>query len=76
MGVTEPSICAWCGGSFQASRRGGSAQRFCSPGHRWAYWSAARRWVAKAVDAGLISIQDLKVAETSVHAVSSLLERG
>lgn len=60
--------CAWCGALLASGRRRGSARRFCTTGHRQAYWAAARRWVARAIESGLISVQDLKATRTGVHA--------
>jgi len=36
----------------------GSAQ----PGHRQAFWIAARRWTMRAVEAGLLNVDCLKVS--------------
>ena len=61
----EPSSgtthCLWCGRAFTPRSTGGSPQRFCSSGHRQAFWVAARRWIMKAVQAGLLSTECLKV---------------
>jgi hypothetical protein len=53
--------CLWCGRAFAARKTGGSPQRFCSTGHRQAFWIAARRWTMRAVEAGLINVDCLKV---------------
>ena len=53
--------CLWCGGAFTPRTSGGSPQKFCSTGHRQAFWIAARRWTMKAVEAGLINVENLKV---------------
>jgi hypothetical protein len=60
--MNEPSAvnCVWCGRPFRPRRTGGSAQRFCSTGHRRAFWIAARRWTMRAIEAGLISVDCLK----------------
>jgi hypothetical protein len=52
--------CFWCGRPFTPRRTGGSAQKFCSTGHRNAFWLGARRWAMRAVEAGLISVEVLK----------------
>src|SRR5690242_1451820 len=61
----EPSSgtahCLWCQRAFTPRSTGGSPQRFCSTGHRQAFWVAARRWIMKAVRVGLISVENLKV---------------
>src|SRR4051812_40197404 len=41
---TKP-VCLWCGRAFTPRTSGGSPQRFCSTGHRQAFWVAARRWI-------------------------------
>jgi hypothetical protein len=41
-------------------RRGGSPQRFCSTEHRSLFWSALRRWGARAVAAGILTIADIR----------------
>jgi hypothetical protein len=60
--------CIWCRGSFTPRGTGGSAQKFCSAGHRQAFWLAARRWTMRAIEAGLLSVECLKPTEASVHA--------
>jgi len=65
---TPNPCCLWCGRAFRPRATGGSAQKFCSTGHRQEFWIAARRWTMKAIDAGLISVDCLKAARTSVHA--------
>ena len=61
----EPSSgnahCLWCRRAFTPRSTGGSPQRFCSTGHRQAFWIAARRWTMRAVEAGLINVDCLKV---------------
>src|SRR5438477_12863236 len=44
--------CLWCGRVYRARTTGGSAQRFCSTEHRKAFWTAARRWTMRAIEAG------------------------
>jgi SOS response associated peptidase (SRAP) len=63
-----PASCIWCGRSFALRRTGGSAQKFCSTVHRQAFWTAARRWTIRAIEAGLLSIDSLKAAQSSVQA--------
>jgi hypothetical protein len=60
--------CLWCGGIFTQRTTGGSAQKFCCAAHRQQFWIAARRWTMRAIDAGLLSIDCVKAAQTSVHA--------
>jgi hypothetical protein len=58
---SESAHCLWCGRAFTPRTSGGSPQRFCSTGHRQAFWVAARRWIMKAIHAGLLSTECLKV---------------
>ena len=51
--------CSWCGQDLQ-ERRGGSPQRFCSTEHRLLFWSTLRRWGARAVAAGILTIADIR----------------
>jgi hypothetical protein len=51
--------CSWCGQDLQ-DRRGGSPQRFCSTEHRSLFWSTLRRWGARAVAAGILTIADIR----------------
>lgn len=60
--------CLWCGRAFTRRATGGSAQKFCSTGHRQTFWIAARRWTLMAIDAGLLSVECLKAIQSSVHA--------
>jgi len=60
--------CLWCGRAFKPRATGGSAQKFCSTGHRQEFWIAARRWTMTAIDAGLLSVDSLKASHRSVHA--------
>ena len=55
------SHCLWCGRAYTPRKTGGSPQQFCSTGHRQAFWVAARRWTMRAVEAGLINVECLKM---------------
>jgi hypothetical protein len=65
--------CLWCDRTFSPRMTGGSAQRFCSTGHRQQFWIAARRWTMRAIEVGLLSVDCLKASHTSVHAVRGAL---
>lgn len=67
--VALSTRCLWCGRAFAPRATGGSAQKFCSTGHRQEFWIAARRWTMRAIDAGLLSVDCLKASHTSVHAL-------
>lgn len=71
----EKAHCLWCGRAFTARATGGSAQKFCSTEHRKAFWTAARRWTMRAIDAGLLSVDCLKAPQTSVHADGGAFRR-
>jgi hypothetical protein len=52
-------ICDWCDRSFRP-RRGGSPQRFCGTKCRMAFWAELRRWGERALDAGVLTIDDIR----------------
>jgi hypothetical protein len=54
-----PHACLWCTSSFEP-RRSGSPQRFCGTKCRTKFWSALRRWGDRAIDAGILSVADVK----------------
>ena len=59
--ASDPSCaCAWCGTVFEPRTDGGTAQRFCKPACRRAFDQASRAWVRQQVDAGRLSIADLR----------------
>lgn len=62
------ATCLWCGRGFRRRATGGSSQKFCSAGHRDAFWTAARRWTMRAIETGLLSVDCLKAAQGSMHA--------
>jgi hypothetical protein len=64
----------WCGRAFRPRVTGGSAQKFCTSGHRQAFWDAARRWTMRAVETGLLSVDCLKANQTSVYAARGVFQ--
>jgi hypothetical protein len=52
------------------SRRG-SARKFCSANHRYAFSAALRRYGLAQLDAGYITVDTLKGGQQSVHALSA-----
>jgi hypothetical protein len=54
------AICIWCGKEFVRRHSGGSAQKFCRPEHRNAFWATARRWAERAIGAGVMTVADLR----------------
>jgi hypothetical protein len=63
------ACCPWCGRQFELRSSGGSDQRFCRAACRQAFWTAARRWIGRALEAGLLSPEVLKGSQSSAHAV-------
>lgn len=59
--------CQWCGSAFIPARKGNQEKRFCSAACRQAFWSAARRWIAMALDTGLLTVANLKRGVAAVH---------
>ena len=55
-----PPTCPWCGEPFEPVKRGAHVKRFCSAGCKHAFESAARRYAHAMVEAGLLSIGELK----------------
>lgn len=47
--------CLWCGRQFEPRKDGGKRQRFCCSDHRRAFHRAAARWMADAIETGLVS---------------------
>ena len=52
------ALCEWCERPFRR-HRGGSPQRFCGAKCRMAFWSALRRWGERAIEAGVLTIDDI-----------------
>jgi len=61
--------CLWCGTAFQPRTDGGTAQRFCTPACRRAFDQVSRAWVRRQVDAGLLSIADLRDSPGTARAL-------
>ena len=59
-GSANSRNCDWCGESFHARANGGSTQRFCSPRHRHAYTSNARRYAELLVRRGEVTVPEMK----------------
>jgi hypothetical protein len=54
------ATCAWCPSSFKPRPAGGSPQRFCSTRCRQRFHTAARRWAIVAIEAGVLTADDLR----------------
>jgi hypothetical protein len=73
--MSDALYCSWCDRPFRLRRTGGTPKKFCSPAHRNAFHTAARKWAEKAVADGRITLDDLKRdpgACTLLPAASSL----
>ena len=67
--------CLWCQAVMPTTRRQrGSAPKFCSPGHRVAFWTALRRHALANFEAGVLTVEMLKDGVQSVHALSGQAE--
>ena len=58
--MTTSASCGWCGRSFTPRRLGSSTQKFCCRSCRYDLHTAARRWGIAALDAGLLTVEDLR----------------
>ena len=59
------ATCPWCQRAFEPVKRGAHAKRFCLAGCKHAFESAARRYAYAMVDAGLLSVSELKRVSAS-----------
>lgn len=68
MSAPQTAICPWCGIAFALPKAvHGTRQKFCCPGHRAAFWKAARRWVARAILSGLLTYDAVRVGGSAVY---------
>jgi hypothetical protein len=74
--ITALATCLRCGATFTPRRTGGSAQRFCAPRHRNAFWAATRRWVVAAIASGALTIEDLRCGPPAACTLLGRKERG
>ena len=66
------SACLWCGQTFEPRRTGGSTQQFHAIACRRAFDLAARIWFRQAVEAGTLTVAQLKQClQDSARAGSS-----
>ena len=63
--MTDLVNCLWCGLPFAAKVVGAHRKKFCSPSCNTRYHSASRQWVQQAFAARLLSVEDLKAAQSS-----------
>jgi len=59
--IRPGEACLWCGKALVTSRSRGSAKRFCTTEHRQAFWTAARRWVERALQPACSQPQTLEI---------------
>lgn len=52
--------CRWCSRPFPPMKRGGNEKIFCKPKCKSDFETAARRYALAMVDAGLLSVSELK----------------
>ena len=57
--------CLWCRGPFEAVKRGAHVKKFCGVRCKTAFETAARRWVYSRIEAGDLSVSDLKALSPS-----------
>jgi hypothetical protein len=61
--------CPWCGSRFALRHDGGKPQLFCRAGCRRALDAAGRRWIATALAAGVLALDDLKGGPAATRAL-------
>ena len=66
--TTTPSTCPWCGARFDRRATGGKPQQFCSEACRRALDALGRAWIATALAAGQLSVEDLRNGPTATRA--------
>ena len=54
------AACRWCAGLFDVKTIGGNRKEFCGPNCKGAYHTALRMWAQRALDGGLITVDDLR----------------
>lgn len=66
--------CPWCESPFEARQSGGSKQRFCSSACRQGFHRAARRYVAREIAAGRLTVARLRNAtETACTPLTAMI---
>lgn len=59
--------CGWCQATFPARTVGGHVKRYCSADCKNAFHGAARRLAEREIDAGRLTIDDLRGHTGVVH---------
>ncbi len=60
--------CLWCDIPFKP-RQGGKPQRFCSADHRRAFEAALREWARGELEAGRLTVEELKGADCAAYTL-------
>ena len=68
--MPDPPSCLLVRPTFRSRESGGRAQRFCKMSCRRAFHAAARRWALDAVDAGVLTLGDIKQGFQPTRALS------
>ena len=63
--MTEISACLWCGDEFAARTAGPHRKKFCSSPCKDGYNAALRRWAQQQIDAGKLSLDELRTQNPS-----------
>lgn len=58
--------CPWCGRPFEPVKRGAHVKRFCRPKCKNDFETAARQYAHAMVEAGLLSVAELKRVQNTV----------
>ena len=61
--------CIWCELSFEPRASGGKPQRFCSTLCRRAFDTASRKWVSVAIEAGTLTVAELRNAAIATRTL-------
>lgn len=59
------TLCLWCQRPFEPKKRGAHEKKFCSPKHKGAFETAARRYAYAMFEEGLLSVGELKRVSAS-----------
>jgi len=62
--------CLWCECELEAqTQRRGSPQRFCDAGCRAAFHKAARQWAVREIEAGRVTVAEIKMAAGKAYTL-------
>ena len=66
----DTALCPWCNRPVRSRLTGGKTQRFCRPTCRRDFHAAARRWAVDMIDAGNLTVADLKNGRVATCALA------